>query len=77
MLKISVLASSFIALSVASSLVLAAQGPYISAGLGHSDLIDMPSSDTYGYYNTDVETRSTAFRATTSPERSRPIRTAS
>lgn len=61
MLKMSFLASSLVALGLLSSSAFAAQGAYVSLDAGSSIVEGMPSADTYGYYNSDLEQKSTAF----------------
>ncbi len=63
MLKLAFLATSLTIVGLGSSVAFAAQGAYFSAGVGHAIFEEMPSSGSYGYYNTDIETSSTAVRA--------------
>lgn len=49
-------------LAIASTSAFAAQGVYISGGVGFADANNMPSEENYGYYQTDLTERQTAFR---------------
>lgn len=59
--KIGFISSAF-GLSLISANAFCAAGVYFSGDLGRATILNMPSTDTYGYYNTDLESRSTAFR---------------
>lgn len=56
------LSTGILAISLAASSTFAAEGTYVSVGAGHATVENMPSADTYGYYNNDLDATSTAFR---------------
>lgn len=56
------LAPIVVVISLTLSSAVAAEGVYISGAAGHATVENMPSADSYGYYNGDLNQTSTAFR---------------
>lgn len=56
------LLSATIVLSIATSSAIAAEGVYVSGAATFSQALEMPSTDTYGYYQSDSTSRNTGFR---------------
>jgi opacity protein-like surface antigen len=54
--------SATIALSIAASSAIAAEGIYLSGAATFSQAENMPSAENYGYYQTDLTSRNTGFR---------------